>query len=1047
MADTLDQELRFFFKSEAQGSAALNVVRLEGSEAISQLFRFKLILTSHSAEIDFKAMLSNSATLIIRSADGSKAFPYHGELAEFEQLEKVNEFVFYRAVLVPRVHRLSLNKINEVYLNEHTIPEVIEEVLKTGIAHDDFDKDLKDKSVYRKRSFICQHQESNLDFISRWMESEGMYYFFEHGDADSGTDKLKILDYMEGHSKQSISLKYCQTEDIQTKFQDQNVTGFICKQKPLPKTVIVQDFNYRHAHLENLKATETVSESGHGEVMFYGDNLRTNEEAKALAKVRAQELKCREQIFSGDSTAVGIRSGYFLELTDHYRKSFNTKYLVTEVQHFGSQAGVLLGGAKTPYTMDGAVTNYRASFIAILADTQFRPERVTPKPLIAGTMNAIVDSDGSGDYAEVDEYGQYKVQLLYDLSEKHENKGSARIRMASPYAGKRNGMHFPLLKGTEVLLSFLGGDPDQPVIMAAVPNSENLSVVNSENLYNSGMSTPSGNQFTFSDKPGDRGYRIHIPGVMTMGAIGVDSGRGDSSSANQKSAENTPTANTSSSYKLGDPPPPSTPPAPAPAPAPKAALGYSYSEGYFISLTKGGSSKVTLSMDAAGSASMSNKLTAGISNETKASLDTSFAFGSKISYAASGDYKLSVPVAKDYARGNVHELLEGSNTEYVKNFKRLAAGAFAPTDPIKLASSILEKSLTGLVFVAGAINSGLLITSMVKVASLSQKFGTATNTENHAMVTGLGTGVSSTFSTEDYVRIAEVSSLILSAASFVYLSFYKFEQPESPPTAMHLTEDQFIGAASSSMGSSSVVLDKGRVRIRSSSRGLEVPYDNGKAIARFHNLGTISEIDLDSSRATFKVPNVAFLREGVSDFDFKILENLTIKESVRAKNVRLGLVASAINFDPNTASIDSQNINLNALNEISLTAGAHAVKISNESLIITGNNVEIAGLKMNLLGGAIESLSGAITKIGDISALGTGSPSAYTASAATNSAVIVEATAEGAKVVALAAVNDAEIVAIDALQNEIDELKNLVIDAQNSVDKVLGRFGPDKPRN
>ena len=317
MANDLNQELRFFFQSDGQGLASLNVVQLKGSEAISQLFRFELILVSNSAEIDFKEMLSNSATLKIRSFDGSKEVPYHGELAEFEQLNKINEYVFYRAVLVPKVFRLSYNQINEVYLNEKSIPDVIEEVLKISITNSDYEMVLKDRSAYRQRSFICQYQESDLDFISRWMEFEGMYYFFEHGAEDSGTDKLKILDYKEGQSQESISLKYCEVEDIQTQFQDQSVTGFICRQKLLPKSAVVQDFNYRQANLENLKATETVSDAGRGEVMFYGDNLRTNEEAQALAKVRAQELQCREQIFLGDATAVGIRSGFFIEITEH----------------------------------------------------------------------------------------------------------------------------------------------------------------------------------------------------------------------------------------------------------------------------------------------------------------------------------------------------------------------------------------------------------------------------------------------------------------------------------------------------------------------------------------------------------------------------------------------------------------------------------------------------------------------------------------------------------------------------------------------------------
>ncbi len=1013
MANDLDQELRFFFKSAGQGSASLNVVRLEGSEAISQLFRFELILVSNSAEIDFKDMLSNSAMLTIRSHEGSQEFPYHGELAEFEQLNKVNEFVFYRAVMVPKVSRLSLNQINEVYLNEKSIPEVIEQVLKIDMTNNDFEMVLKHKSAYRKRSFICQHQESNLNFISRWMEFEGMYYFFEHGDADSGTDKLKILDYKQGHPNQSISLKYCQAEDLQTQFQDQNVTGFICRQRPLPKTVIVQDFNYRQANLENLKATETVSDTGRGEVMFYGDNLRTNEEAKALAKVRAQELQSRGQIFLGDATAVGLRSGYFLELTEHYRDSFNAKYLITEVQHFGSQAGVLLAGAATPYSTDDAVTNYRASFIAIPAETQFRPERVTPKPVIAGTMSGVVDSEGSGDYAEINEYGQYKVQLLYDLSEKKDNKGSAWIRMASPYAGSRNGMNFPLLKGAEVLLSFLGGDPDQPVIMAAVPNSENPNVVTSDNLYSSGLMTPSGNKLTFSDEPGHSGYQIYVPGV---GVTGYTGGAGSPKSKLQ-----------SLSAGAGEDPVEVDLP---------AAAGYRYADGYDISVSKGGSSKVTLALDAEGKASMSNKLSLGIANETKVAFDASFNFGLKLSYSGAGDYKLPYP--KGIAEGHFYKSGLSNKYEKAGHFLRLGAGVLLPTTPVAIAGHAAETTFAVLTFVAAMINTGLLGVSLKKVHDLAKNFGQAhKGVKNPDRVTGLANDASLTFSKNDYIKIAECSSFALSAASFLYLFVYKSLQPASTPVVQHITEDQFIaGSSSLMMGSSSIVLEGKKVRIRSSPLALEVPYNKGDALVKHQDpTGVLtSEISLSASKASFQVPELDF-HGPLGPMYFNVFTNLKISPTL----AYLGLsVGQGISIETLNTSISNTTIDATALERIRLVAGTNSVNITKTGVSIVGPQIQMAGVKITI--GGIEMVQNAYLKMGEITALfPADNPAAYASMMAENAAALAADIATKAALAAASAARAAEIGVVKQLDSQLGIVQDAVIGAKNTVDSVLGK--------
>jgi uncharacterized protein involved in type VI secretion and phage assembly len=197
--------------------------------------------------------------------------------------------------------------------------------------------------------------------------------------------------------------------------------------------------------------------------------------------------------------------------------------MITAVKHHGSQAGVLLAGAATPYTEHQSGTVYECEFEAIGASTQYRASSLTPRPIIAGMLTAMIDDEGSGQYAQVDAYGQYKVELMYDLSDKWANKGSSWIRMASPYAGANNGMHFPLHKGTEVILAFMGGDPDQPVIVGAMTNSESPNVVTDKKATAGGIATPGLNRLSMQDKAGEEGIYMFTPNSGTafiMGAMG-----------------------------------------------------------------------------------------------------------------------------------------------------------------------------------------------------------------------------------------------------------------------------------------------------------------------------------------------------------------------------------------------------------------------------------------------------------------------------------------------------------------------------------------------
>ncbi|WP_213307580.1 type VI secretion system Vgr family protein [Paraburkholderia sacchari] len=562
VTDKLLANRRFEFGSAARkkDSTAYDfaVVEMEGFEALSQPFRFTLTLVSDDSSVDFDAMLANPATFTIYGPQGDTSTPYHGVLAEFEQLHNADGYAFYRAVLVPRAWNLSLYRLSEVYLEEQPIPDTLAIVLKNAqLTNRDFEFRLM--GTYRARSFICQYEETYLDFVSRWMEHEGIYYYFDHR---GGADRLIAVDNVQMHEKTSVGedderkvvpIVYRPDDRMDTGMSGDTVRQFVSQQKPLPRDVILQEFNHRKAALQ-LKASAVVSENGRGQAVLYGEDFRSEDEGRRYAKLRAEEILCGGRVYSGEGSAVGLRAGYFATLSGHYRDDFNGEYLITEIHHEGSQAGALLSGARASHGDGGTggETSYRNSFRAIGSKVQFRAPRTTPKPRVAGTMNAIVDGEGSGQYAELDEYGQYKVQLPFDLTPKNPNKASARVRMATPYAGSDHGMHFPLLKGAEVLLSFTDGDPDRPVIVGAVPNSENHSVVNVQNAHINRIATAGGNQLHMDDSKGKEVMFLHSPfHNSTIGIGSIDPKGGGSILSMTAGANETMTVGRTNSISLG----------------------------------------------------------------------------------------------------------------------------------------------------------------------------------------------------------------------------------------------------------------------------------------------------------------------------------------------------------------------------------------------------------------------------------------------------------------------------------------------------------------
>ncbi|TVR00694.1 MAG: type VI secretion system tip protein VgrG [Desulfovibrionales bacterium] len=528
-------ENAFTFVSQTLPAETFTVVTFSGDEGLSTLYSFDILLVSDREDVDITAVLQNPATLTIKGRfSGGEDLPYHGILCSFEQMHQAGNYFFYRAVLRPKAWWLTLTHHNQIFLNKK-LHEYLADVLEDGgLLHGlDFEFHLQEKEAARE--YVCQYDESHFAFVSRWMEWDGIYFWFaqeEQGEKLIASDTLIAHAPLSGHE----TMTYSPPSGLDAGEADHVVKRFTLKQSPLPKNVLLKDYDYLKPSLD-LDGKASVQDGGRGEIYLYGENFRDKSEGDHLAKIRAEEYRCREKIFHGLSSIPALRPGYVFQMQRHFRDEFNQQYLTTTVRHEGSQERYLLSGLgiRDLENIDGLF--YRNTFTCIPASTQFRPARITPRPRLAGTLSAKVDAAGRGKYAELDKHGRYKVILPFDLSGRKEGKASAYLRMMQPYAGEGMGFHAPLHKGTEVLLSFIEADPDRPVIAGAVPNPETPSPVTDANQTQVRLLSGGGNVMHMEDEEGKQRVVMHTPSANTFIRIGApnDPGTGSHGEANEDS--------------------------------------------------------------------------------------------------------------------------------------------------------------------------------------------------------------------------------------------------------------------------------------------------------------------------------------------------------------------------------------------------------------------------------------------------------------------------------------------------------------------------------
>ncbi len=418
-----------------------------GDERISGLFQFTLEMVSEDNSIDFDAIIRKPVTITL-SLGNDVEHNLNGIVSRFVQEETNLRLTRYFADINPWLWLLTKTSDCRIFQNKST-PEILEAIF-SDLGFTDFRNDLK--GTYAKREYCVQYNETTFNFVSRLMEEEGIFYHFEHA-ADKHTlvlgddaDAHKTCPGLEGtpvHFRQSL-LDHT---------QDLAITRCLVEEQVVSGSFAHDDYNFETPNTD-LKV-ESKSQTPKFRVYEYPGGFLKKDVGEKRADLRLDALEQPQKVIRGDGFVRAFVSGHKFELKDHYRADVNQTYVLQSVSHAATQE------------------SYTNSFAAFPADTPFRPPRLTAKPRIAGTQTAIVVGK-AGEEIWTDKYGRVKVQFHWDQLGKKDENSSCWIRVDYGWAGKKWGGIFLPRIGQEVIVSYLEGDPDCPLITGAVYNSEQV---------------------------------------------------------------------------------------------------------------------------------------------------------------------------------------------------------------------------------------------------------------------------------------------------------------------------------------------------------------------------------------------------------------------------------------------------------------------------------------------------------------------------------------------------------------------------------------------
>jgi type VI secretion system secreted protein VgrG len=462
--ESYTQDNRLLILDTPLGKDVLLLQELTGEEGISRLFTYELNLLAHENDsVVFSDIVGQKITITLSRPDGTSRY-LSGYVSRFTQGATDDRmFTHYHAQVVPWLWFLTRQADCRIFQNM-AVPDIISQVFN---LFDFKDFRLSLKNTYPQLEYCVQYRETSFNFVSRLMEEFGIFYYFDH--STEGKHTMVLAD-------QSSTLPACPSSPISYDTQvggiydPEAISDWHVGQEVRTGKYTVTDYNFITPSTSLLANDPTVvqlSASQPLELFDYPGLHTTKDQGDTVAKTRMQEEEAGYMVVQAASNCRAAMSGYSFVLKNHYRGDQNTNYVVTEVRHYATAGQTYT----TAGTQGGEV--YSNNLTCIPASVTYRPPRVTPKPFVQGPQPALVVGK-AGEEIWVDKYGRVIVQFYWDRLGKQNENSSCWIRTSQPWAGGNWGAMWIPRIGQEVLVSFLEGDPDRPVITGRVYNANQM---------------------------------------------------------------------------------------------------------------------------------------------------------------------------------------------------------------------------------------------------------------------------------------------------------------------------------------------------------------------------------------------------------------------------------------------------------------------------------------------------------------------------------------------------------------------------------------------
>lgn len=499
MADPAEN---IFLNVSAPGGYSFELNFFQGVERLSSLFEYTLIMTAQSNDIDFNTLMGQSVTVTLTV--GSEQRTFNGIIGCFEQqatpFEPLNLWNVYRAVLYPQVWLLTFSSHCQIFQNMSTV-DIILQILKNN-SISSYSIQVESAGM-TQREFCVQYNETDFAFISRLMEEVGIFYYFQQSE---GGHTFVLSD----SSRTSSACPNAATVSFQDSAPYEpfmmSVSSCFITQKIVPKSDSLISYNYLTPQTPLKGSAPGPTNAGGGDLTSYREVFGEQTLGDTLTTVKLQSEDAPQKRVEGVSFVPFFLAGYSFTLENHPRVDANTNYVLYEVIHEAR----IVEGQGSPI--------YKNQYKAFPSTQVFSPPQITPRPSIYGTQTAVVTGQqGTDIYTE--QYGRIKVKFHWDSSPQEDDTTSCWIRVATLWAGQNWGTLFTPRVGQEVVVSFIDGDPDNPLVIGTVYNGQNTppylpddftkSTIKSQTSPSQGETTPGYNEFRFEDKQYSEEIYIH----------------------------------------------------------------------------------------------------------------------------------------------------------------------------------------------------------------------------------------------------------------------------------------------------------------------------------------------------------------------------------------------------------------------------------------------------------------------------------------------------------------------------------------------------------